>query len=430
LKLKPYLAVLAAGVGLTVASAPAAAFSGDEAIRDSAKFRLNTETLEPGCFLARGMSSDHIDLKYLSEGEVAKELHIKVKPQAWFSVDQVLVPSRLDGYAVYNGNFSTGHPGTDPDIDPDQTAVDMFAPGNGPIDKGDIVVCVSDHNDSALNTPYVTDVVPGEVAAVDRPIIQPVISCLGVSAIEPLHTYKIGFGYDTVRWYEPFAEFPFITDPEEFADHVLIKYRADQPGVRRVNDIDEYGEAYSDPHGEKANYGQPVVFHMNGDPEAYLHKSLPGTIDGGWPASFLEAFADQTSALGLFTFTAQGDLPVSWTLKASLAPDSYRKSVTLTLADLTAWENGTGGPAVPLCPGTNGPEMTPAPPAPPAAPATPGTNTTTIIERTTVQTVAGQTVVKQAKKKASKKAACMRKAKAKKSAKAKKKAMRKCRRMK
>ena len=186
-----------------------------------------------------------------------------------------------------------------------------------------MIVCVSDHNDDALNLPYVEDGLPGEVAAVDRPIIQPVVSVprrLGDRAAEHLQG-----GLRLRRpssGTTPFAEFPYITDPQHFADHVLIKYRADQPGVRRINDFDEYGEAYSDPHSEKTNYGQPVVFHKNGDPEAYLHKSLPGTVNGGtWPAPFQEAFADQTSALGLLTFTAQGDLPIRWTVKASLATE-------------------------------------------------------------------------------------------------------------
>ena len=321
----------------------------------------------------------------------------------------------------------------------------MFAPdsngvdGPDPIDKAGVIVCVSDHNDDALNLPYVEDGLPGEVAAVDRPIIQPVMSCLGVSAIEPLNTYKVGMGYDTEQWYAPFAEFPYITDPQYFADHVLIKYRADQPGVRRINDIDEYGEAYSDPHSEKTNYGQPVVFHKNGDPEAYLHKSLPGTINGGtWPAPYIEAFADQTSALGLFTFTAQGDLPIRWTVKASLATEDSARYVELTDDALRAWEaswqayyDGGAKPTMPLCPGTNSP----------APDTTVVVNlplqTTTVMgqtitrEITTVQTVAGATIIRTVaakKAKSTRKAACAKKAKAK-HGKARKRAMKKCRRM-
>lgn len=450
MKFKPYLAAAAAGIGLMAFATPASAFSGDEAILDGSQFRLNPDTLEPGCHLASRMSSQHLDLTYLMQGQIAKELHIKVKGNAPFSVDQVLVPSKLDGYAVYDSEFDTGTITTDPDIDPGQVAVDMFAPdsngidGPDPIERRDVIVCVSDHNDDALNQAYVSSGLPGEVAAVDRPVIQPLISCLGASAIEPLNTYKVGFGYDTIRWYTPFAEFGYIADPQHFADHVLIKYRADQPGVRRVNDIDEYGEAYSDPHSEKSNYGQPIVFHKNDDLQAYLHKSLPGTVDGGtWPAPFQEALADQTSALGLFTFTAQGDLPLKWTVKASLAPDTneYRKSVELTDDMLRAWEaswqayyDGGAKPTMPLCPGTNSPapDTTVVVNLPQTAQpvVTPGGTTTVIKETTTVQTVAGATVIKKVAAKAkSKKAACAKKAKAKKG-KAKKRAMRKCRRMK
>jgi hypothetical protein len=434
------VAALAAGVGLMAFASPAGAFTGDEAILDGANFRLNPETLEPGCFVGARMASTHIDLEYLAEGDYVKELHISVKKDAPFSVDQVLVPSKFDGYAVYSSAFDTGTSSSDPDIDPGQTAVDMFAPHLNPIDKYDVIVCVSDHGDASRNLAYVSDGLRGEVAAVDRPIIKPLVSCLGASAIEPLNTYKVGFGYAVERWYTPFAEFPFITDPQHFKDHVLIKYRADQPGVRRINDFDEYGEAYSDPHSEKTNYGQPIVFHRNGDPEAYLHKSLPGTIDGGtWPAPFKEALADQTSALGLLTFTAQGDLPLRWTVKASLATEASARYAELTDDQLRAWEaawqayyDGAGAkPTMPLCPGTN----SPAPDArtvvnlPQHTVTLPGTTQTITREITTVQTVAGATVVKKVSAKAAKKASCMKKAKAKKSKKARKNAMRKCRRI-
>ena len=138
-----------------------------------------------------------------------------------------------------------------------------------------------------------------EVAAINRPIIQPLVSCLGASAIEPLNTYKVGFGYTVEEWYDftwadafrydgvigPGLSFgdpqAFDTDGDYHFDHVFIKNRAEQAGVRRYNDFDEYGEQYSDPHSEKTSYGQPVVFNENGDLAAYLHKSLPGIVDGG-----------------------------------------------------------------------------------------------------------------------------------------------------
>jgi hypothetical protein len=224
----------------------------------------------------------------------------------------------------------------------------MYAPDHNFIDRADVIVRVSDHKDDVLNRPYVTSGLDGQLATPDRPIFQPKVAALGVSAVEGLNTHKVGFGYSTIQWYKPFAEAGLgpITDPQQFADHVLIKYRADQPGVARVNDFDdfddfdEFGEEFNDPHSEKAGYGQPIVLHKNGDPFAFLNKSLPGTVDGGgWPAAFRELTADQTSAMGLLTFTAQGDLPLKWTVKASLAPDNrtYRRSATLTDKDLRDW---------------------------------------------------------------------------------------------
>ena len=108
MKYKPHMAALAAGVGLMAFASPAAAFSGDEAIMDGSNFRLNPDTLEPGCFVGARMASTHVDLEYLAEGDYVKELHIWVKKDAPFSVDQVLVPSKRDGYAVYDSAFDTG----------------------------------------------------------------------------------------------------------------------------------------------------------------------------------------------------------------------------------------------------------------------------------------------------------------------------------
>jgi hypothetical protein len=448
LKLKPLATAATVGVGALALAAPALA-APDAAILDQTHFRLNPDTLEPGCYLAGRMDSAHLDLTYLSQGTFATELHISVRDNAPFSVDQVLVPSAIGGYSVYN-SFDTGTSGSDPDIDPNQTGVDMFAPdsndfdGPDPIDRSDVIVCVSDHNDSVTNRPYKSDVVPGEVVTADRPIFQPTIAALGVSAIDNLHTYKVGFGYETQGWYKPFAETGMgpITDPMQFANHVLVPYRADQPGARRVNDFDEFGEEFNDPHSEKAGYGQPVVFHKNGDPYAYLHKSLPGTVD--WPAPFEEALADQTSAMGLLTFTTQGDLPLKWTIKPSLAPSSFSRSVSLTDDDLRAWEaswqayyRGEGPkPSIPLAPGTNSPApstqvvvnmpeqaVTVNPPG-----AAPAQVVQVPVERVVTRTVIKKVHAKSAKKSkaAKKRAACVRKAKAK-HGKKRAKAMRRCR---
>jgi hypothetical protein len=461
LKFKPYLAVATAGVGLMAFASPALASAGDKAIaNDAPKFRLNPYTLEPGCFQLgsvykyRSVDADtHIDVTQL-----VKQAHISVDPDANFSIDQALIPGKHSGYKVYN-TFDTGTINNDEDIDPDQTATDLAAMGGDDVDyAGKIIVCVSDHP-SDQNEPYVQE--GDEVAAKNRPIIQPLMSCLGASAVEPLNTYKVGFGYEVEQWYDAKWRLAFLTDgvfgpgfsfgdPQAFDtdgdlefDHVFIKNRAEQDGVRRYNDFDEFGEQYSDPHSEKTSYGQPVVFNRNGDPYAYLHKSLPGTVDGGGLGDvWQEALADQTSALGLLTFTAQGDLPLRWAVKASLAPAAYGRSVELTDDDLRAWEadwqayyDGGAKPTMALCPGTNSPAPDsdvvvnlPQQTTPPA----PGTNTVTTREITTVQTVAGATVVKtvaaKKAKKASRKAACAKKAKAKKGA-ARKRAMKKCRRM-
>jgi hypothetical protein len=281
-----------------------------------------------------------------------------------------------------------------------------------------VVLCVSDHNDNVQNEPYIQEA-GGMVAAINRPIIQPVVTCLGVSAIEPLNTYKAGFGYTITQGYTPnrFNALLGITDPnakdtdgDGTVDEVRLNPREDRPyDARRVNDFDSFGEQFS---GDKDDYGQTRKFSLDGDPYAWT----------------LSNHNDPDTLANLVTFTAQGDLPLVWTVRASLAPSTSTRMATLTLADLVAWENGTGM-QVPLCPGTNGPETTTAPVVTPPAPAAPATNTTTVIEKTTVQSVAGQTVVKKAAKKSSKKASCIKKAKAKKSAKAKKKAMKRCRRL-
>jgi hypothetical protein len=383
-----FLSALVAAFSMSAAAALADASLGDKAVaNDSPKFRLNLNTLEPGCFalgsplVYRSVDADtHIDVTQL-----VKEAHITVAPDANFSIDQVLIPGKNSGYAVYN-TFDTGTINNDADIDPDQTATDLAALGGDDVDyAGKIIACVSDHP-ADQNEPYIMDGLPGEVAALNRPIIQPTIAALGVSAVEPLNTYKLGLGYSVERWYDftwadafrndgvigPGLSFGdpqgFDTDGDHHADHVFIKSRPAQPGVRRYNDIDEFGEEFSDPHSEKSSYGQPVVFNKNGDPFAYLHKSLPGTVDGGGLFDvWQEAFADQTSALGLLTFTTQGDLPIAWSVKASLAPEAYGRNVALTDDALRQWEAdwqayyaGTGPkPTLPLAPGTNSPAPKP-----------------------------------------------------------------------
>ena len=380
---------------------------GDAAVsNDAPAFRLNKWTLEPGCFspgmhrLHHGIDVDaHIDVT-----ERSKQAHVKVTSGANFSVDQVLVPGKRAGYKVYN-TFDTGSINNDADVDPDQTATDLTGPDGADVDKSDIIVCVSDHPDGDQNEPYISDGLPGEVAAINRPIIQPTVSALGVSAVEPLNTYKVGFGYDVQRGYDSYWRRAFLrdgvwgpgasfgdpqaldTNHDGLLDHVVVKSRAEQRGVRRYNDMDEFGEQFNN-GAEKTSYGQPFVFDVSGtgDPFAYLHKSLPGVIDGGFAPkdAWIEGEADQTSAAALLTFTAEGDLPLSWAVKPSLAPEAYGKKVTLTDDMLRAWNAswqayyaGKGAkPTLPLAPGTNSPE--------------PDASITVIVNPPEVRTVTGE----------------------------------------
>ena len=300
------------------------------------------------------MSDGLVDL-----GDRNEELQVRVADIWPASIDQVLVAGETSGYRVYN-TFDTGSINNDADIDPNQTATDMMAFDGKNVDEGDTIVCKSDHEDSGQNEPYVQDGLPGEVAAKNRPIIQPTLAALGVSAISNLNTYKAGFGYSVERWYAPhtIADSPAftldLTDPMASwfgFTHVWIPTRAEQDGVLRHNDIDDFGESFADPHSELADHGQIEVFHMNGDPQAYLHNSVTGPDGSG------------RGPAGLLTFTTQGDLPISWTVKASLAPEAYSRSVELTDAFLRDWENdwqafyaGTGPkPTLALAPGTNAP---------------------------------------------------------------------------
>jgi hypothetical protein len=215
----------------------------------------------------------------------------------------------------------------------------------------------------------------------------------------------MGLGYSVEKWYDEYtiADSPAFTldwtDPMAALDnpdgsntpsHLSIPPRiagplfsstADGPGVLRVNDIDTSGELFADPHFEAADYGQTDVFNVAGDAQSFCL---------GGPCA------------GLISFGTQGDLPVSWSLKPSLAMVSSLRKVQFTDDDFRAWDKawqnyyaGTGPkPTLPLTPGTNSPTprvvvvvnppvvrppATPATPAPAAVPVTTVTNTTTNI---------------------------------------------------
>src|SRR4051812_12683191 len=136
--------------------------------------------LEPGCFMPDGYGhwgngsggnvdlDTHLDLTALMDHEFVKELHVSVERDAPFSVDQVLVKGVGDGYNVYNQFKNT----LDPDeIDPRQTAIDLFAPDGKYLDKSGTIVCVSDHYGDQ-NEPYGQDKESGHhVFVKDSPIL-------------------------------------------------------------------------------------------------------------------------------------------------------------------------------------------------------------------------------------------------------------------
>ncbi len=357
-----FLSALLAVFSLAATSAFASGgVPGDDAILSTSPFRLNPRTLEPACYRA-----DHItdvDSHVLFDSGVAEEAHITVLDGSAISVDEALVPDPYGGYNVVD-NFDTGTIDNDPDIDPGQTATGLRSPGRW-VDNHDIIVCVSKHGDAGQNEPYESQP-NGEVAAKNRPTITPTITGLGLSAIGDLHTFKVGFGYTTNNGADWYADpnslfdplFPVaLTDPELlFGDQfVEIDARADQAGVRRVNDIDVAGEQYSPFDHDTADHGQIQVFRKLGDPNG----------------SFCVAPDNCGGSLGVFhllAFAAQGDLPMTWTVKPSLADDSHKKSVGLTETQFLAWYKswqdvyaGTASqPLYPLAPGTNPPPRDPS----------------------------------------------------------------------
>jgi hypothetical protein len=112
----------------------------------------------------------------------------------------------------------------------------------------------------------------------------------------------------------------------------------------------------------------------------------------------------------LITFTAQGDLPLSWTLRPSLASPDSRKTATIDYAFLAAWNKQwqdyydckAGLPAMQLAPGTNSPAPDDsidcgAQQSAPATTSAPATSTTTNTTTTIVQQVAsGKSAVRSA----------------------------------
>ena len=158
----------------------------------------------------------------------------------------------------------------------------------------------------------------------------------------------------------------------------------EDPGVfdsRRVNDVDSANENWS---GLQSDYGQTRVFKQSGDATAWS----------------LSNNNDPDTLSHLITFTAQGDLPLSWTLRPSLASPDSRKTATIDYAFLADWNKQwqdyydckAGLPAMPLAPGTNSPapddsidcgaqQSAPATTPAPASTSTSTNTTTTIVQQ-------------------------------------------------
>jgi hypothetical protein len=359
-RLALFLSALLAVLGLSTAIASASGLPGDNAILSTSPFRLNPYTLEPSCYRADRITD--VDSHMLFDSGIAEEAHITVEDGSAVSVDQVLVPSPIDGYNVVN-DFDTGTINNDPDIDPGQTATGLRSLTKF-VDNHDVIVCVSQHGDAGQNEPY-APVGNGDVTAKNRPTITPTLASLGVSPIGGLHTFKIGFGYTTAWYADPSALFDplfpvALTDPQllpfpsNAATFVGVDARPAQPGVRRVNDIDVAGEQYSPFDADTADHGQVQVFRKAGDPYSFC--VAPDNCGGSLGVGHLLAF------------DAQGDLPISWTVKPSLADDTHKKTLTVTDDYLRAWNAswlayyaGKGPkPTLPLAPGTNSPDPDPS----------------------------------------------------------------------
>jgi hypothetical protein len=341
-----FVSALAAVTGAGTAQAA----PGDRAISDPTpgEFRLDPHSLEPGCFSPRFVPSN-IDLSSFDLDVVANE-ELRVANYSGlqyfsYNIDQILVPAHGGGYQVYNSFNRHGD-----DIAPGEQEGEMFAPGDGAIENDDVILCVSDET-APQNEPYQQEA-GGLVSAKNRPIIAPKVTALGVSAVEPLNTYKVGFGYDVESWYtmptfDGHGFFDAVTDPEAsfFGSDGLpnvVRLRArldDLPyDARRVNDVDKAGESWT--HGD-ASDGQDIYLRRSGD-------------DTAWTDS---------NGNGLLTTLTQGDLPIQWSLRPSLAAPSSFREAQLTDDDLRAWNaawqayyRGTGPkPTMMLPPGTNSP---------------------------------------------------------------------------
>ena len=361
------LGVSVAAMALAVPAA-AMAVPGDPGISNPVPgvFRLNDRTLEPACFVPGRNAPVDVDTHVLvGPTAITSEIHINVDDGANFSIDQVLVPSTTDGYKVVN-TFDTGTVNNDNDIDPGQTAIGLTS-GTAFVDPSDVVICISsahtDGSPATENEPYQQEA-GGLVSAKNRPILQPKVVALGQSALESRDTFKLGWGYDTVKWYtRPAFEtgelgnilFPSVTDPNAFLSPTfdgnlpgfvgLLPRPADFPyDAQRVNDVEVAGEDFFFP---TPAHGQNFLFKQGGDDTAWID-------DGGVPGP----------GQSLLTRLTRGDFPITWTLRPSLASPGSIRSATFSSADFDKWEQGWQDyycgkgphPTLPLAPGSDSPD--------------------------------------------------------------------------
>jgi hypothetical protein len=341
-----FVSALAALTGAGTAQAA----HGDRAISDPApgEFRLDPYTLEPGCFSPRFVPSNidlsSFDLDVLPNEELRVANHSGSQLFS-YNIDEILVPADGGGYRVYDQFNRHGA-----DIAPGEEEGEMFAPGSGAIENDDVILCVSDET-APQNEPYHQEA--GDlVSAKNRPVIAPKVTALGVSAIEPLNTYKVGFGYAVESWYtmptfDGHGLFPAVTDPEAgffgpdgLPNVVRLRARLDDLpyDARRVNDVDKAGESWT--HGDTDD-GQDIYLRRSGDNTAWT----------------------DSNGNGLLTTLTQGDLPIQWSLRPSLAGPGSLREAELTddqlrqwNADWQAYYRGQGPkPTMMLPPGTNSP---------------------------------------------------------------------------
>ena len=220
--------------------------AGDIAIQQNAPtFRLNPKTLKPGCFRN---GDGPLALAHIDVTQNSREAHVRVLSGSRSPSTRCSSPA--GARATRSTTSSTpGSRDDDPDIDPTQEATDLAAPQGTDVVADDVIMCVrSDHPDREQNEPYISDGLPGEVAAIDRPIIQPTRSLPSACRAWPLATRtrsasatRSSGGYDAY-WRNLFLTDGVIgpgtsfgdpqawdTDGDSKLDHVFVLAR---PGAR------------------------------------------------------------------------------------------------------------------------------------------------------------------------------------------------------